>query len=203
MSILEGTILRVVASLVFPDDVIMQNVFHIVLTNIVGSGDEDDVTTDLEEYAQLIYDELEGSMSDQMAGSEIKCYEYDSIDDDWDEIGTGALVIVGGGSADFMPHGTALLQLFYTLDPDVQGRKFWGGLTESSHADGDWTAGVIASAVLAAAEIVGTFVGTGTGNSYQPGVWSPTNGLMVVYSGVVATPAVVAYQRRRKPGVGI
>jgi hypothetical protein len=203
MAINEGDILRIVASLVFPDDVIMQNVFHMVATTIVGDGNEEDITEDAVGYIDDIYEEHEANIDDTIDGDEIKVYVWDSVDQDWDEIGTGLMTITAAAVGDAMPHGCALLQTFFTSDPDVQGRKYWGGFGEGNHADGDWSGTVLANIVLAAADVITTVTGVTTGSTFQPAVWSPKNENAFLYSGVVVTNSVVAYQRRRKPGVGI
>jgi hypothetical protein len=203
MSVTEGTILRIVASILFPDSVIMQNVFHVALSSLVGDGDPDDITLDLEDYVSQIYQNFNNQLSDELTGDEVKCYEYDAVDDDFDEIGTGSLDITPIGSADYLPHGVALVNNIYTLDPDVQGRKFWGGFTEASQADGDWNAAILTAAAAAAVDMVSQYTGAETGSTYTPGVWSPTRTSFYAKSGVVAIPATVGYQRRRKPGVGI
>lgn len=203
MAIINGDVLRVVASLLFPDDVIMQNVFHLVATTVVGGGDEDDITLDLVGYVDALYANHDQNIEINMSGDEVKGYVRDTIDDDWDEIGTGALGITTGAASPYMPHGCALLQTFFTTDPDVQGRKFWGGFTEANHDDGDWDGTLLTAIVLTAADVVTTYTGTETGSTFQPVVWSPTNNNAYAYSGTVATNPIVAYQRRRKPGVGI
>jgi len=203
MSVQEGTILRVVASLLFPDDVIMQNVFHISLTTIVGGGDEEDVVDDLVEWIDDIYAELVSEIATAIDGDEIKVYEYDAADDDFDEIGSGVMTLAAAGGTEMMPHGVAFMQTYKTLDPDIDGRKYWGGFVEASHIDGDWWSGTLANGVDVANIVINTVTGGTTGNSYQPIVWSPTQKIGQAYSGTVIHNAVVAYQRRRKPGVGI
>lgn len=203
MTISEGDILRIVPSLLFPDDVIMQNVFHLVLTTINGTGDEADVTVDAAEYVQDIYDEFLANYVAEIDGDVIKVYVYDSIDDDFDEIGNDLLVIGGSAATEMLPHGVALMQSFFTTDPDVQGRKYWGGFPEGNQEAGSWIGNVLTSAVAAAAALVGTFTASVGGNVYQPVVWSPTKTSALGYSGVVDTNTIVNYQRRRRPGVGI
>lgn len=203
MAISQGDILRIVASLVFPDDVIMQNVFHMAVSTLVGTGDEADITDDAVGYVDKIYANHDAQMDHEITGDEVKVYEYDAVDADWDEIGTGALTVTTASTADYLPHGVALLQTFYTLEPDVQGRKFWGGFGEGNQADGSWTGTVLTQIVLTAADVVTTYIGTETGSTYQPIVWSPTRGTGYAYSGVVTTNTICSYQRRRKPGVGI
>jgi hypothetical protein len=201
-SITEGTVLRVVASLLFPDDVIAQNVFHLVATTVVD-GDPENVVTDMTEYLDAIYAHVDGQMQQDMASDEMKVYEYDSVDEDFDEVGTGTFTLVPQLNTGLLPHGVAVLQNFYTLDPDVQGRKFWPGADEFMLNDAEWSPAAIADFVLAAVDVVTQLVAAETGNTYTPVVWSPTRGNAYAYSGVVNTPTVPAYQRRRKPGVGI
>lgn len=202
MAVSNGDLIRLVVSLVFPDDVVMQNVFHLVATNLLDT-DEATVTQDAVNYANLLYNEHESSMSDEMSGDEIKVYVYDSVDDDFDEIGTGALSSVGSVALGPAPHGLAVVQNYYTTDPDVQGRKFWGGFTENSLDDSDWASALVAALVLTAAEVVGTYTDSSSSNVFQPSVWSPTKKTAYAYSGTVVTNTVPGYQRRRKPGVGI
>jgi hypothetical protein len=202
MAITNGTVLRVVASLLFPDDVIAQNVFHMVATDLVD-GDEDTVTLDMQRYLNSIYAELDDAMSQDMSGDEIKVYEYDSSGEDFDEVGTGALTLSGASANDPVPHGVALVQNLYTTDPDVQGRKFWAGIAISTLTDQEFDASVLADAVAGAAILIVTYTDGTSSNEYQPGVWSPTHANFYPYNGVVATNSVPGYQRRRKPGVGI
>ena len=203
MTVSNGTIIRVVASLLFPDSVIAQNVFHLVATDLSGGNDADDVVQDMEQYIDDIFTNVLAFMSNLATGGEIKVYEYDAVDDDFDEIGTGAMGVTFTGATDFLPHGVALVQNFYTLDPDVQGRKFWGGQTVNNNIDGTWGSTTLAAFVNAAADVITTFTSTVLSNEYQPVVWSPTGTVAQAYSGTVATNATPGYQRRRKPGVGI
>jgi hypothetical protein len=203
MAISNGDVLKIVASLVYPDDVIMMNVFHVVATTIVGDGAEDDVVLDLAQYAFNIYNELAASVGEDMDDDILKMYVYDSIDEDFDEIGSSLWSLGATQTGELLPHGVALMQTFYTIDPDVQGRKYWGGFTELDQVDGSWASQILANAVLAADEIVGTYVGVETGSTYQPVVWSPTQLNAFLYSGVVISNSIVNYQRRRRPGVGI
>lgn len=202
-SVTEGTILRVVASLLFPDDVIMQNVFHVVLTSVVGDNDASDVVTDLVEYVEDIYTELNALISADVDASDIKVYEYDSVDDDWDEIGTDAWSDTFAGTGHKLPHGAAGLILLRTLDPDVTGKKFFGGFVVGVMNGTSLGAGQLADLALAAAEIVSSFVATTTSNVYTPGVWSVAQNNFRAFNGSYTVNAVPGYQRRRKPGVGI
>ena len=202
-SIQEGDILRLVVSLVFPDSVIMQNVFHLVITAINGTGDDDEIGVDLRQYTEALYDEIAGNISQDIDTDEIKVYVYDPGDEDFDEVVTKNWTLTPTGGTDFLPHGVAGLVLLRTLDPDVNGKKYFGGLSEDSQTAGEWGSGALANLASAAVETVSIYTDATSGNVYAPGVWSPTRVNFFAYSGTVVANTAPAYQRRRKPGVGI
>lgn len=203
MAIPEGTILRVVASLLFPDNVIMQNVFHMTLTSVVGDNDEAAIVTEAVEYIEDIFANLTTIVDDDVDSSVVSVYEYDPIGEDWDEVGSEPWVFPNTASGFMLPHGVAGVVIYNTLDPDVQGRKFFGGAIVGYCEEGYWTAAMITALGNASVDVVTTFTSTSELNVYQPGVWSPTQGSMLVYSGVNIVNGTPGYQRRRKPGVGI
>lgn len=202
-AITEGTILRIVAVMLFPDSVVLQNVFCTVLTTVVGDNDSTDIVEDMVEYIEDIYTELTDAMDEDVDPSEVIVYEYDAVDDDFDEVGSDVFSIGAGTAGTLLPHGVAALVNFNTTDPDIQGKKYFGGLIEEVWIQSEWNAATLADLALAGAAIVGTFTATITGNIYQPAVWSPTNTVAVPYSGTILVPTAAAYQRRRKPGVGV
>lgn len=203
MALQEGDIIRVVASLVFPDDVIMQNVFHLVLTTIVGDGDEDTVSEDLADYVERVYSEMDSEISEDISSSDVKLYVYDDIDDDFDQIGTEVWALPTLAGTDFIPHGVACVINLFTTDPDVQGRKFFGGWKDARVVDGAWVGVSTTAQLLIGADIVASFNGGPSANVYTPGVWSPTRTNFYAFNGVFVLNTTPGYQRRRKPGVGI
>lgn len=203
MAVAQGTILRVVASLIFPDDVIMQNVFHLVLTTIVGDGDDDTVGADMEEYIEDIYDEIASLIVATITTNTVIVYKWDPVDSDWDEVFVEDWNFTPLNANDMLPHGVAAVQSFTTTDPDVRGRKFWGGITEFYQDESALSAAAITALIAAGVQVVGSFVAPVGANVYTPGVWSPTEEAFFPYGGTVITNAVLGYQRRRKPGVGI
>lgn len=203
MSLIEGDILRVVASLLFPDDVIMQNVFHIVLTTINGTGSESEVGDDMVAYIEDIYAEIEGNISDEIDADELKIYVYDPIDDDFDEVISEPFTDSYAGSPDFLPHGVAGLILIRTLDPDVSGKKYFGGFGEGSQLSGEWGAGTIVNLGAAGIALASQYTDPTSGNVYTPGVWSVKETNFFPANNTIVVNATPAYQRRRKPGVGI
>lgn len=202
-TISEGTVLRVVASILFPDNVIAQNVFHLVLTTAVGAMDEAEVGSDMDGYISAIYNELEGEVGEDIEPAGIKVYEFDSSDVDWDEFTTDVYTFVPTNVSQLLPHGVAGVTIFETINPDVQGKKFWAGLCESGQDSSIWIAAVLTAMALAGAEVIAQYTDGVSGNVYTPVIWSPTKTTPYAMSGSYANNAISGYQRRRKPGVGI
>lgn len=202
MAIVSGDILRVVATLLFPDDVVMQNVFHLLVDTIVD-GDENTVTQDMDDYLEDIYANIDNNYNQNVDGDEIKVYKRDTVNDDWDEIGTSALTVAGLESTGILPHGVCMVLNFTTEDPDVQGRKFFGGFTNISLSNGSWAGGLLTNAAAAGLDITAQYTDPSSSNVYEPGVWSPTNNQIFDYGPTIFVNTIPGYQRRRKPGVGI
>ena len=203
MAVADGAILRIVASLLFPESVIAQNVFYAVFTDTGTSDDEVDVVDDLAEWLEDAYALLDSWVDSSVSLDGIKVYNYDSIDDDWDEVGDVAIGLGFSGATDMLPHGVAYLTHAKTTDPDVQAGKYIGGWTEGCQADGLFSGTINTLMGTWAAAWVAPFVGTITGADFGPGVWSVAQNNFFLFNGNVVLNAIPAYQRRRKPGVGI
>lgn len=203
MAISSGTILKVVVSLLMPDSVIAQNIFYTVITDLVTSDAEDDVVDDMIIWVEAMYTDLIGNLSDQMAGSDVKVYEYDPIDEDWDEVGSNTWSVTFTGTGDMIPHGVAAICYAKTLDPDVQAGKYIPGITEDSFSESDLNAGLVTDLAQFCATWVGGFTGTNTGGTVGPGVWSTVGAVFKLFNGNYVINGLAGYQRRRKPGVGI
>jgi hypothetical protein len=203
MSIPTGAILRVVLSWIMPDSVIAQNIFFALFDNDGGSNDDADVVDDLTDWMEDIFSSMITSISDQVDMSIIKVYIYDSVDQDWDEVGTGVPVFTATGSTDMSPHGVAGIIHAFTVNPDVTGTKFIAGIADASIVDSDISGAVIANLLLAGADWMVDFTGAASGSNFNPGVWSPTKVQFFEFQDKLVVNSQVAYQRRRKPGVGI
>lgn len=203
MAVADGAILRIVASLLFPESVIAQNVFYAVFADTGASNDDQDVVDDLAEWLEDAYTLIAGFIDTSVSLTDIKVYNYDSIDDDWDEVGAASIGLAFTGTTDMLPHGVAYLLHAKTTDPDVQAAKFIGGFTEGGQADGIWLSSINTVMATWAADWVTAFVGTATGGDFSPGVWSVAQQVFKVFNGVINLNSIPAYQRRRKPGVGI
>ena len=203
MSVTVGDILRVVAVMSWSDGNIMQNVFNMVVTGTGGPFDDDDIVGDALDWVETMYANLTSYVSDECAGSEVRVYIYDSGDDDWDEIGSDSWTWTPDVVADELPRGVAMLVNAKTTNPDVNGKKYIGGITEGGIAEGLINAITLAAGAAFAADWLTGFTGAVSGATLQPGIWSTKLTNFLAASGTYIIPTIAAYQRRRKRGIGI
>lgn len=203
MSVSTGDILRIVATMVWTDGNVMQNVFNAVISGAGGPWDNEDVIGDALTWIETVYGNLTSWTVDEVDGSQIQGYKYDAVGDDWDEFASENWVWDPADNTEQLPRGAAALINLKTEDPDVSGKKYFGGATENSLVDGLWHSGYVTVLIAAGVDWVADFVGSETGASWAPGVWSPTNKAFYNAGTVMVIPFVPAYQRRRKRGVGI
>lgn len=202
MSVTEGTILRVVQTINMPGNEIAQNVYHFSITGGSAPYDAEDVVSDCIDEMDDLYTVSAGLMTTSVDGGLVQIYEYDSVDDDWDEVGFGAAGWAGSGSAETLPHGVAGIFSGLTTDPDVRGRKFWPGLGEDKQEEGALTSAALALLASVAVYYVTGHVGALTGATLNPGVWSTVQTNFRAFLGASIVNSILGYQRRRKPGVG-
>lgn len=203
MTVTVGTVLKVVCTLVHLDTGVIQNVFNAVVGGSGGPFDDADITEDLNTWVEDIYSEILDMVSEDITASETTSYEYDTGDDDWDELGSEVPSLIFTRTEDLLPRGVALLINAKTTDPDVNGKKYFGGLTEVYWDGTAWNVALFTQ-MADLSLIWGTeFVGAASGATITPAIWSPTRLAAYPLTGTFVMPVVAAYQRRRKPGVGI
>lgn len=203
MSVAVNDILKVVASLIWLDGEINQNVFACQVTGGGGPFDDLDVVDDMLDWVENLYANLTTRCSDEIDGSQIQVYKYDAVGDDFDEVGTNAWVFNPSESGQQLPRGVAALTTCQTTDPDVQGKKYIPGLTTSSILDGLWSAAFLVQMLAYAADWITPFVGATAGADYDPGIWSPTEKDIFLAVDSISANGIPAYQRRRKNNVGV
>lgn len=203
MSITVGDVLKVVATLAWTDGNLMQNVFNAAITGSGGPFDDDDIVDDAVAWVGVMFANLVAAISNAADGSQVQVYVYDSTDDDFDEVGTAAWTFNPTNADHQLPRGVAALLNAKTLDPDVQGKKYVGGLTEGTITDGLWPTATLTPLSDFGDDWVTQFVGSVSGADWTPGVWSPKNTNIFPFSGQNIVPTIPAYQRRRKRGVGV
>lgn len=203
MSVAENDILRIVASMLWTDGNVNQNVFNAKVTGGAPPYDDSDIADDAEDWLDNMYLNLTAFCSDEIDGNEVLVYKYDAVGDDWDEVMSQSWVWNPVVGVDQMPRGVAALVRLWTQDPDVQGKKYIPGLTEGSFTDGLINAAELVALLAFAADWYLPFVGAASGATFTPGIWSVVGKLISLGVDHVAASAVPAYQRRRKRTVGI
>ena len=203
MTVSTGDILRIVATLLWTDGNVMQNVFNAVITGGTGPWDNEDVIGDALTWIEDVYANLVNHVSDEVDGSQIQGYKWDTVGLDWDEVASENWVFNPANLTDQIPRGAAALLNLKTTDPDVSGKKYFGGISEDRITDGLYTATFMTGLIAAGVDWATDFVGSVTGAAWDPGVWSPTHEAFYSAGTVIIIPFIPAYQRRRKRGIGI
>jgi len=202
MTVATGDILRVTATLVWTDGNINQNVFNAVVSGGGGPWADADIVADALAWVNNMFANFTTLLSDEIDGSQIQVYKWDSVGLDWDEVGSNAWTYNPNSVGEQLPRGVAALVTAQTTNPDVQGKKYLGGTTEGNVLDGLYNSTMLVAMLAFAADWITGFTGGTSGASWQPGVWSPTD--QVLYNLVTSftANAIAAYQRRRKRGIG-
>lgn len=203
MSVVSGDILRVVASFLWTDGNVNQNVFNAVVTGGGSPWPDADITDDAEAWLDDMYLNLVGQLSDEIDGNEVIVYKYDALDDDWDEVASQSWTFNPNELTDQLPRGVAALVRLWTSDPDVQGKKYIPALTEGALVDGLFGAGLLTALLAFAADWYAPFTGGTSGATWTPGIWSVAGTVFKAAVDHVAANAIPAYQRRRKRNIGI
>lgn len=203
MTVSDPSILRVVASFLWTDGNVAQNVFNCSISGTGAPWDDADVVADCEDWLDDMYLNIATGMSDEIDGNEVIVYKYDVVGDDWDEVGSEAWLFNPNAVTDQLPRGVAALVRLWTGDADVQGKKYIPGTVEGNVEDGLFAAGLISDLLDFGADWYAPFAGTLTTATFTPGIWSPTKKELHLAINHVATSVIPAYQRRRKRNVGV
>jgi hypothetical protein len=196
-------VLRVVVTLLWTDGNIIQNVYNAVVTGGGSPWDDNDIVEDALSWAEDLYFNITSGVADTIDGSQVQVYEYDAVDDDWDEVGSTAFVWNPTGATDELPRGVATLINLKTTDPDISGKKYLGAPVEGNLTAGLWIPAWLTLVLSFAVDWYAGFVGTDSGADWQPGVWSVAETVFKSAIPQVIIPTIPAYQRRRKRGVGV
>lgn len=206
MTVGVGDVVRVVAEWDMPEGTLAQLVYHYLGVSGTTATDAQ-VGTAVELALDTAWDEIATIISDQVLGSTIEGLLWDFALNRWDGIFTVQLIGADGTSAlDMLPHGAAGLMKFFTAANRRQGRKYLQGLVGASQADGIIEAPSLAQMSLFAADLDDDIIAGGLTLSFGTFSTDPLSPLFETFSasaGAILSEAIVAYQRRRKPGTGI
>lgn len=203
MSVVTGDILRIVASMLWTDGNVNQNVYNAIVTGGGGPWDDSDIVDDAEDWLDTMYANMTTYCSDELDGNEVLVYKWDSVNEDWDEVGSQSWTWNPSAATEQLPRGVAALIRLWTDDPDVQGKKYIPGITEGHLTDGLFVSGVITYLLAMAADWYLPFSGVVTAATWTPAIWSVVGKVAEAAVDHFATSTIPAYQRRRKRNVGI
>lgn len=203
MTISTGDVLRVVASMLWTDGNVNQNVYNVLVSGAGGPWPDSDIVDDCEDWLDNMYANMTSSLSDEIDGNEVIVYKWDTVGLDWDEVGSQSWVWNPTITVDQLPRGVAGLIRLWTTDPDVQGKKYIPAMTEGMVTDGLIGAPSLTVMLAMAADWYTPFVGAASGADFTPGIWSVVGSVFVAAVNHIAASAIPAYQRRRKRTVGI
>lgn len=203
MSVAENTILRIVASMLWDDGNVNQNVFNSKVSGGSPPYADTDIADDAEDWLDNMYANLTAGTSDELNGNQVLVYKWDIVGADWDEVQSQSWTWTPTNVGEQLPRGIAGLINLWTEDPDVQGKKYIPGWTEGNITDGLFNAGVVTDMLDFAVDWLTPFVGAASGATFTPGVWSLVQLAFKAAVAHYASSTIPAYQRRRKRNVGI
>lgn len=206
MTVGVGDVVRAVAEWDIPDGTIAQMVWHMLGTSGTTATDAQ-VGTILEQHLQGAWDNIDAEIATDVTGAQIETYLWDFALNRWDGIDTRDMIGIDGTSASSMaPHGAAGLVKMFTAAARRQARKYVPGLHEDAHTDGTLDALALSGLALFAADLDDDAIAGGLTLSFCTFNTDPLSPLFEttsLASGSVVAEAIIAYQRRRRPGTGI
>ena len=200
-TISSGDILRLVLTFTMPEGTLAQNIYHYVADNITDP-DSANVANDFIARFLSMYAHITPIMNNGVVGQTQELYVRDTVADEWTLAETDVLAAIAGQSGlEMLPHGNAALVSALSTNNRTGGRKYIMGFTEGEQQQGRWLASTVTALALYAAGYADTFTaGAGT---YTPGIWSESILDFIPFLGGATVNDIVAYQRRRKIGVGV
>jgi len=200
MALSDGTTIRVAAHFNVPNASDVVNVYHFYLDS-AGDVENSDALDDLLDAVEYMMTPLLTNYAESISLDEIKVWERNDILDRWDYVGaidgTWAGTVSG---AQPLPPGTAPLVTADTVDAHSRGRKYLPPPTEAVVANGVMSTGGLANMLAYLGRLVAVF--TTANGDWIPGVYSVVDETFKMFTGTGVVNNVLAYQRRRKPGVG-
>lgn len=200
MPVAAGGIARAVVTFLGDEGSTALNIYH-ARNDSGGVKTDTEVLDDFKAYLDSIHNDIMIETSNNATVGPYEVFDIDPATGDATPLGTRSPALQPSNTNEILPHGIAAL-----VNADLSGtgrgsgKKFFPYWTEASNADGLWLAASLARLVLAAAAYLLDFGGVG-GSDWTTGTWTLAKGFRELVSS--AARDVPAYQRRRKPGVGV
>jgi len=189
-------IFRVVARVTLSDGQIAENVFH---AKINEAADESDAKQDMVQWVDALFQSIESIQVNDVLPLDILVTNVTA--------GTATTIhswqsyFGGEDTGDQLPPGVAALVLATTAIGRVLGRKFLPGIAEFYWNGVNLTGTAITALANFAVAWIAGFTGEASGASWLPGVLRTVGTFAPFVEAIVR--GEMAYQRRRRQGVGI
>jgi hypothetical protein len=201
MAVTAGDIVRVTVNSILPGPNTAQNIHYYLAGSGYNETEANTVNT-VGAQADAAYALLNSIISNAVNPGGVDVAVSTDGGSTFNAIGTYVPSTYSPAAAtQMLPHGAAAIVRFQTDGLGEQGRKFIGGIVEGNQTESNLDAGAIA-ALINFGNSLNNLLVTGTG-TLMPGWYSVVNTAFRPYSNTYVVNAVIGYQRRRKPGVGI
>lgn len=200
MTITDGQILKIAQEINMPDSVIAINIFYLN-ADFVAPQTDDDVVLACESYIEGLFANVSGQVTDLIDLGDMAVYVYNSVLDQWDNIGSETPAVTFTNATDMLPHGVCGMVRAYSVNTRSIARKYLAGFCEDQQENGTW----LAAAITAMANFGNSWTTRETisvDNDLEPAVFSQALRTGYRLTGVEVVLSEPAYQRRRRPGVG-
>lgn len=182
---------------------VYQNVWNWLVTPDINPVAETDVLFDMKEVHEALYGKVNQLWSDDTRTDEMRHELWNPGTGKWDLYAIdGSTNIPGTYAAQPLPGGICALVSASMAGGGRSARKFIGGLSEVASLGDRWTSATLVALIALNIQWYSSFTAT-NGLVFMPEVFSAVNGTFtpIVPAGHISV--IPAYQRRRKPGVGI
>lgn len=194
-----GDVVRCFARTLFNDNDVQGNVYHWQVDGAATGGSDADFMDGAADWLEDVH------AAHQSVGANNITFEdltfYNITQDRPMGVIAWPTFTAGSSTGEVLPQGIALLVVMYTAVKRVIGKKYYGGLPQGALNDEVWESVTVSGFETAAANLLTPFTAGGT-DSVIHGIYRRTLGAFVGLQSVVVR-RIPAYQRRRKPGVGI
>lgn len=200
MSIPDGSTLRVSLHFSSPNASDIVNVYHL-FTDSVGDVSETNLLSDLQGWASNMMTNLSGIYDQAVTLDEIEVWVWNSALSRWDSVGSTTSTWAGTSTtSEALPSAVAPLVTADTVDAHAKGRKYLPPPVEVQVTDGILENTAVNALLNFLTDYASTYVGTYT--ELIPGIWQIASQAFKLFTGTGTATNVLAYQRRRKDGVG-
>lgn len=206
MSVDVGDVVRVVAEWDGPGGMLAQMVYH--LRGKSGTPETAAVVGAAALAAhQTAWLNIDNDLDSELAATVQELLQWDFVLNRWDGIDTRPFTALDGLTiGDIQAAGVAGLAKIFTAAARRQARKYIPGYIETAVINGSLGPTPLSNLALYAAALDNDVVAGALTLAFGTFNTEPTSPLFETFSdatGSVQAEAVVAYQRRRKPGTGI